>query len=214
MAGCCDPRGCDRMFTAGFAEHRARQYRKSGLDRAQRRMVSFLEPLGIEHASVLEVGGGVGELPIDLLRRGGATATEVELVRTYDEPAAALATEAGVADRINRVIGDVAVDPSLVGPADLVMLHRVVCCYPDVEGLLAACARLTRRALVLTHPPHHVLARGGVRLINAMQWMMQREYRAFDHDPELMTEVLRAGGLRVTHRRRGAVWQVLGATRP
>lgn len=213
MAGCCDPRGCDRMFDQRFAEHRARRYRSKGLDRSQQRMVEFLQSVGIDGATVLEIGGGVGEMQLHLLARGASSATNVELVEAYDGPAAELAAEVGVTDRVQRVIGDVAVDPSVVGPADLVVLHRVVCCYPDAEALLSAAGRLTQRALVLTHPPYSPVVRAMTRLINLGQRVMGREYRAFDHDPDLMTSVLQAEGLRVSHRRSGLVWHVLGAVR-
>ncbi len=70
MSGCCDPRGCDRFFGPSFARRVARRYRKRGLDRIARRMVSFLEQRGIQGASVLEIGGGVGEIQVELLKRG------------------------------------------------------------------------------------------------------------------------------------------------
>lgn len=34
---------------------------------------------GVRGATILEVGGGLGEIHVDLLRRGGASATNVEL---------------------------------------------------------------------------------------------------------------------------------------
>jgi magnesium-protoporphyrin O-methyltransferase len=70
VAGCCNPRGCDRFFTPRFARRVAARYRKKGLDETARRMVQFLELRGIEGASVLEIGGGVGEIQIELLKRG------------------------------------------------------------------------------------------------------------------------------------------------
>jgi hypothetical protein len=45
-------------------------------------------------------------------------------------------------------IHDLAADPGAVEPADLVVLHRVVCCYPDYERLLGAAADHARRGLV------------------------------------------------------------------
>lgn len=213
MAGCCDPRGCDRMFDERFAEHRAKRYRKSGLDRSQRHMVTFLESVGIEGRSVLEIGGGVGELQMDLLARGASVATNVELLPAYDGAAKHLAEELGVADRAHRVIGDIAIDPGVAESADLVLMHRVVCCYPDVEALLGEAARHTRAALVFTHPTYALPVRGAVRVANVAQRLLGREFRLFDHDPDLMTEVLRGEGLSVTHRRRGLVWQVIGAVR-
>ena len=46
MAGCCDPRGCDRMFDVRFAKRMAARYRKKGLDETGRRMVELLAEHG------------------------------------------------------------------------------------------------------------------------------------------------------------------------
>ena len=58
-------------------------------------MLDFLTAQGLDGASVLEIGGGVGSLELELLRRGATRATNLELVDSYDDDAAALADEAG-----------------------------------------------------------------------------------------------------------------------
>ena len=80
MAGCCDPHGCDGVFRNRFARHVAARYRRRGLGGTEQRMVDFLAARGTEGASVLEIGGGVGELHLELLRLGAARATNLELV--------------------------------------------------------------------------------------------------------------------------------------
>src|SRR5215210_5878891 len=138
--GCCDPRGCDRFFGTRFARRVARRYRKRGLGGTERRMVEFLEREGLEGATVLEVGGGVGELHVELLKRGADRAVNLELSPAYDGEARRLLAEAGLEGRVERRIHDIAVAPDEVEPADVVVLHRVVCCYPDYERLLGAAA--------------------------------------------------------------------------
>jgi hypothetical protein len=41
-------------------------------------------------------------------------------------------------------VQDIAVDPEGMEPADIVVLHRVVCCYSDYERLLASAANIAR----------------------------------------------------------------------
>src|SRR5688572_13608402 len=84
MGSCCEPSGYQDMFGARFSRHLARRYRKRGLDRTARRMVAFLAGRGVQGATVLEIGGGVGAVQIELLRRGAARATNLELVDSYD----------------------------------------------------------------------------------------------------------------------------------
>ena len=80
MAGCCNPRGCDRLFGGRFARRMAARYRRRGLDKTAQRMVDFLASRGVEGATVLEIGGGVGEIQLELLKRGAARAVNLELV--------------------------------------------------------------------------------------------------------------------------------------
>src|SRR3954447_21466300 len=138
MAGCCNPRGCDRFFGERFARRVAGRYRAKGLDRTAQQIVDFLAERGIEGATVLEIGGGVGEIQIELLKRGARRAVNLELSPAYEREARALLDEAGLADRVERRLVDIAVAADEVEPADAVVLHRVVCCYPDYERLLVA----------------------------------------------------------------------------
>src|SRR4051794_34231489 len=131
VAGCCDPRGCDRMFGARFAKGRAAAYRRRGLDTTARAIVELLEPSGVAGATVLEIGGGARGIQLELLKRGAASATNLELSPAYESEAAALVVEAGFTGRLQRRLVDIATDPAAVEPADIVVLHRVVCCYPN-----------------------------------------------------------------------------------
>jgi 2-polyprenyl-3-methyl-5-hydroxy-6-metoxy-1,4-benzoquinol methylase len=201
------------MFGPRFARHRARRYRKRGLDATARRMVDFLVARGVDGATVLEIGGGVGEIQVELLRHGAARATNLELVDAYDDAARELAAEAGVGDRVSRRLLDIAATPDLVEPADIVVLHRVVCCYPDYERLLDAAALHTRRLLVFSHPPRNAASRAALAIPNALYRLTGKAFRVFAHPPQAMLEVLSRRRLRPTYRYRGPVWRVAGLER-
>src|SRR5215510_1230222 len=159
MASCCNPRGCDEFFSPRFARRMAKRYRKRGLDKTARQMVEFLGQRGVAGSSVLEIGGGIGEIQIELLKRGAGRTVNLELSPAYDAEAAALLAEAGFEGRAERRIHDIAVDPDGIEPADIVVLHRVVCCYPDYERLLTAVADRSRSVLVFSYPPRTVVSR-------------------------------------------------------
>ena len=213
MPSCCDPRGCDRFFGRRFARHVARRYRKRGLNRTSQRIVAFLEREGIEGASVLEIGGGIGEIHIELLRRGAARAVNLELSGAYDDLARELLREQGMAERAERRLHDIAADPGAVEPADVVVLHRVVCCYPDYERLLGAAADHARRVVVFSHPPHNLGSRAFVGAQNVLFRAMRREFRTFAHPPRAMLGVLEDRGLEIRFRHRGIPWQIEGLAR-
>jgi 16S rRNA G966 N2-methylase RsmD len=213
MAQCCDPRGCDEFFGNGFARRMAARYRRRGLDRTERRMVAFLEARGVAGATVMEVGGGVGEIQIELLKRGAARAVNLELSPAYDGEAKRLLAEAGLEGRAERRLHDIAVDPEGVDAADVVVLHRVVCCYPDYERLLGAAADRARRLLVFSHPPRNIVSRTFLATQNLLFRLRGSEFRTFAHPPAAMLDVLTARGLQPEFAHRGLVWRVAGLER-
>ena len=213
MASCCNPRGCDAFFGERFARRAAKRYRKRGLDKTARRIVEFLEARGIEGASVLEVGGGVGELQIELLKRGAKRTINLELSPAYEGEAQALLSEAGLADRVERRIHDIAVEPDRVEPADAVVLHRVVCCYPDYQRLLGAAGGCAGRLLVFSYPRRNPLSRLFVAAQNLAFRAMRKEFRTFAHPPDAMLAVVQARGLDNAYGHEGLVWQVTGLAR-
>jgi len=213
MAGCCDPRGCDEFFGARFARRMANRYRRRGLDKTARRMVAFLEAKGIADATVLEVGGGIGEIAIELLKRGALRTVNLELSSAYDAEAQRLLAEAGLERRAERRLHDIAVEPEGVQPAEVVVLHRVVCCYPDYERLLTAAAGRARRLLVFSYPPRNAISRAVIAVQNAGFRLTRKRFRTFAHPPEEMLAVLRASGFDATYSHRGLAWRVAGLER-
>ena len=212
-AGCCGPRGCEEFFGDAFARRVAKRYRKRGLDKTSRRMVAFLERAGLDGVSVLEIGGGVGEIQLELLKRGASNAVSLELSPAYEGEARGLLREAGIDEtRVERRQHDIAADPDGVEPADVVVMHRVVCCYPDYERLLGAAASHAKQALVFSHPPRNLASRAFLALQNLGLRLARKEFRAFAHPPAAMLDVCRAHGLSATLHS-GVVWQVEGLER-
>jgi hypothetical protein len=78
-------------------------------------MVEFLELRGIEGATVLEIGGGVGEIQIELLKRGAVRSVNLELSSAYEEEATRLLREAELEGRAERRVHDIAVEPEIDG---------------------------------------------------------------------------------------------------
>jgi 16S rRNA G966 N2-methylase RsmD len=176
-------------------------------------MVEFIEQRGIEGATVLEVGGGVGEIQIELLKRGATSAVNLELSPAYDDDARSLLREAGLEDKAVRLLRDIAVDGEEIAPADVVVLNRVVCCYPDYERLLTAAAGHARRLVVFSYPPRNPISRCLVAGQNLVLRARRREFRTFAHPPAAMLAVLQERGLRPSFDHHGLVWQVAGLER-
>jgi magnesium-protoporphyrin O-methyltransferase len=209
---CCSaPSGYGEFFSDKQARRDARRYRSKGIGKAAQWIVETVRERGIEGRTVLEPGGGVGAIEIELLKAGASRSLVVELSPGYDEAATELAEEAGVEDRLERRLGDFAVDD--IAEADVVVLHRVVCCYPDYERLLGAAAEKAKSTLVFTYPPRNVASRAAFALLNLSMRLRGKEFRAFAHPPEALVEVVRRHGLEPFTRRRGGIWRGVGFSR-
>jgi magnesium-protoporphyrin O-methyltransferase len=201
------------MFGSGFARHTAARYRRRGLDATARRIVEVIEQSGVREATVLEIGGGVGDIQVELLKLGAARTTNLELSPAYESEARRLLADAGLTGRADRRIVDIAATPDAVEPADIVVLNRVVCCYPDYHRLLAAAADRTRQRLVFSHPPRNPVSRALIGAQNLLFRLRGMEFRIFTHPPEAMRAVLAEHGLRPEPSSRRLVWQVASASR-
>ncbi len=213
MGDCCDGDDYDAVFGERFVKKVARRYRRRGLTKTSRRMIEYLCATGIEGASILEIGGGMGEIQVELLRRGAARVTNLEISRGYEAEAVRLLEKSGMKDRVTRRLVNIAATPDEVEPADVVVLHRVVCCYRDYEGLLSAAGSHARHLLVFSHPPRNVLTLADFGAENLMRWAKRDSFRTFVHSPEAMVEVLRRTGLTTRYRHRGLSWSVVGLER-
>jgi magnesium-protoporphyrin O-methyltransferase len=94
-----------------------------------------------------------------------------------------------------------------------VVLHRVVCCYPDYARLLSAAAGHTRRLLVLSYPPDNPVSKAIVRAPNMAFAARRMRYRACVHPVDRMLAILAEHDLRAAYSHRGPVWQIAGLAR-
>jgi magnesium-protoporphyrin O-methyltransferase len=213
VPGCCDHDDYQSVFSHRFARRTSRRYQRRGLTPAARAIADYAESRGIAGATVLEIGGGVGHLQVELLRRGAAQVTNLELSQNYEAEAARILGDAGMTDRVTRRFLDIAQEPDAVAPADVVILHRVVCCYPDYAALLGAAAGHATKALAYSHPPVNALNWVQFGTENLYRWATRNDFRTFIHPPQGMIRAAEAGGLALTYRRHARDWDVVGLAR-
>jgi len=204
VSGCCRPEGYNRLFSARQAKLDASRYRKRGLGGTSRGLVELAGD--VSGGTVLEVGGGVGAIELELLAAGADRATNVELSGEYEEEATKLIAERGLTERVDRRVADFVAEP--VEPHDVVVMHRVVCCYPDVDLLVGVAAAHTRRRLLLTYPRERPWTRAGIRAINLFMRISGSDFRAFVHPVARMTAAAQREGLALERREpQGLIWE-------
>jgi hypothetical protein len=204
---CCAGESLD-IFGERSARRELRRYLRKGLGGSDARLIAaWAEESGLRGATVVEIGGGVGQIQAELLRRGAAHGTVVEVVSAYEGPAAELARAVAVDERSSFVLADLRVEPGAVEPADIVVLRRVVCCSPDGPELLGVAAAKARRGLLASYPRDRALIRAAARLQNAALALVRKRFRVFVHPPEELRRAVAEHGLRPSRVSRSLVWE-------
>jgi tRNA G37 N-methylase Trm5 len=213
MGDCCSPEGYRWIFSEKRAEAEARRYRRRGLDPTSRRIAELVKRQGIEGRTLLEVGGGVGAIQIELLKAGITHAVNIELAPTYEEAARALLRDAGLEDRVERRVMDFAEAAREVEDADIVIMNRVLCCYHDMPKLAGAAADHTREVLVVSFPKERWWTRVLISLGDLALRVARRQFQIFLHSPDKIIATAEQHGLKTISNQSRFFWQVASLRR-
>jgi SAM-dependent methyltransferase len=177
-------------------------------------LLAALEAEGLEGRTVLDVGCGTGDLALAALAHGAASATGIDLGTGSIDLARTLSRDRGLDDRAAFEVADGS--DAALPPTDVVVLNRVVCCYPDARRLLRNTLGAARSVYAFSAPvdrgPAGALNKVLFRLSNvwyAIRSSKYRGFRVFVHDLTAVEAAIRAAGFTPTYgERRRIVWQI------
>jgi len=208
MTCCTQHSAADKQFDSKVAERDLQRYRRRGPNGITRLMLEELRRWPLQGEDLLDIGSGIGVIGAELAGTGLASATLVEMSSAYLEVARAEIGSRYKSRPVQFLLGDFAVIADTLTDADVVILNRVVCCYPDAEALLRAAAARTRRLLAFTYPRDRWYMRTSAALQNFWRRLRGNAFRIFVHSPDHMGAVLETAGL-VRARRQGTLGWVL-----
>lgn len=172
----------------------------------QRGLLEGIEQAGVEGATLLEIGCGVGALHQHLLGRGAASAVGVDLAPAMIDEAKALAREDGLADRTSYRIGDFVEEAETFDPADIVILDKVICCYPDARRIVETSTARARRAYAYSIPRNRWYTRLGMAFVALALRLVRSDFRPYVHDPEQVDAWVVAAGFVRRHESQTIAW--------
>jgi SAM-dependent methyltransferase len=204
---CCHPdTGAAARFFSWFARRSGRHYRKKGLGKLQQELASAIEEAGIEGVSLLDIGCGVGYLHQSLLRHGAAKATGIDLSEKMLSEARALAVEQSLEDRADYILGDFVTIAGDLPGADVTILDKVVCCYPDAKTLVERSLEKSGKIYALTYPRAHLLNRITTSVEAFCFKLIRCDFRPYVHDPESIERWIEARGFRKRREHMSWIW--------
>ena len=195
-----------RHFGEASAARDLERYQQKGPDVTTRLVLESLRGRAAPGATLLDVGGGIGVVSFELLSRGIRKATLVEASPSCLEKARAEARRRKFEDRLSVALGDFVALASELDAADIVVLDRVVCCYPDHVALLGKAAGLSRSVIALTYPRDRWWVRAGTGIENLVRRFQGNAFRTFVHPAPALEATLRSAGFQRSDRRTTWIW--------
>lgn len=206
MSCCCPHSNSANRFFSFFASRYRRRFEKKGFEPSQKQLLEGLQQAGYRDAKVLEIGSGVGHLHQTLLEQGAASAVGIDLASRMVDEAQHWAEERKLAGRTAYLEGDfMEIHESLSG-ADVTVLDKVVCCYPDADGLVHASLKKTNRVYALTYPRNRWYIRTMMGISAFMLKLVRSDFRPYVHDPELIEKWITETGFSKAYQNNNMVW--------
>jgi magnesium-protoporphyrin O-methyltransferase len=206
VCSCCGfESAADRQFTAAKAQKQLDDYRQGRLVKTTRLLRDAVLQAGLNHGSLLDIGGGVGALAFELLESGMSSAIVVEASAAYVATATEEAARRG--KRADIVQGDFVQVSETLPSVDLVSLDRVVCCYPLYEPLLDQALGHAEHGFALSYPRDRGYVRVAMWFENAKR-ARKSGFRTFVHPASRMQEIICEAGFVLARRRFTFMWTI------
>jgi magnesium-protoporphyrin O-methyltransferase len=200
--------GCPNTFDEKLARSDLKRYLKDGPDKSTKALIDAIVGEGIEGATLLDIGGGIGAIQLALLGAGAASAESVDATEAYVQVARDEAARRGFAEQTHGRVGTLELLAPVIDAADVVTLDKVVCCDPDLPGLLVRAAERARRMVGLVYPRETWWNRLASRTIAAWCWVTRDPTRWRIHSTADIDAILRTAGFQRRDIDRSLIWHV------
>ena len=177
------------------ASSQLRSYRRKGPIPSTRALIDALKAEGVEGATLLDIGGGVGAIQHDLLDAGVAEVTSIDASAAYIDAARSESERRGHQGRIRYVHSDFTELADSIPASDIVTLDRVINVYPEWDRLLELAAARTHRLLGLVYPRDTRMTRLVVSAMNLMLRVTRKPVRASIRPQAAIEQIAQDNGL-------------------
>jgi len=177
-------------------------------------LLGLLTENGLVGKTLLDIGCGTGFFALETLRQGASSCIGVDLSSAAIHEANEFAIESGLQDRARFEVADAA---STQHAADIVVMDKVLCCYPDADSLLKTASASSNRLLGFVVPRDEGLMRPlmriGTGLINLVERIRKTGFRLYLHPLRSLNRLLVDNGFQQSNKAGSRFWLVFLCTR-
>lgn len=193
-----------------LAHDRCCKYKSKGLTASTEVLLGFLSENGLVGRSVLDIGCGTGFFALEALKHGASSCIGVDLSSAAIHEANEFAKESGLQDRARFEVGNAAT--SQYPASDIVILDKVLCCYPDARSLLNTASASTNDLMGFVVPRDEGLMKPAMRIgagmINLVEKLRKTGFRLFLHRLPSLDRLLVENGFQQARKARSRFWLV------
>jgi len=193
-----------------LAHERCCKYKSNGLTDSSQVLLDFISNKGLVGKTVLEIGCGTGFFSLEILRHGASSCLGVDLSSAAIHEANEFAKESGLQDRVKFDVADAA--STRQPTSDVVVMDKVLCCYPDAEALLKTASDSSRELLGFVVPRDEGLMKPAMRigtaLINLVEKLRKTGFRLYLHPLRSIDELLAGSGFQRENKAKSRFWLV------
>lgn len=202
---CC---GAESIFDKKTADKDAIRYQKKGPNKTTLSILNTITDKDIENATFLDIGGGIGVLQHEALKRGALKTTNVDASFSYQEKAKDLGKTNKTIEKMSFYHGDFIDHESVIDQHDIVTLERVVCCYPDVEELITSTTSKSKHIYALVYPLDNFLSRLLIKVTHIYFWLKKNPFRTYVHSEKMMHALIEEQGFELIKKDRKSFWRI------
>ncbi len=193
-----------------LAHDRCCKYKSNGLTASSQVLLDFISKNGLVGKTVLEIGCGTGFFALETIRSGAVSCMGVDLSSAAIHEANEFAKESGLQDRARFEVSNAA---STRQPAsDVVVMDKVLCCYPDSDALLKTASDSSKELLGFVVPRDEGLMKPamkiGAALINLVEKLRKSGFRLYLHPLRSIDQLLSESGFQQANKAKSRFWLV------
>jgi len=166
--------------------------------------------MGLGGKTVLDIGCGTGFFALETMRHGAASSVGIDLSAEAIREANEYAREAGFQDMAKFEVANAASErlPS----SDVVVMDKVLCCYPDVDALLKTASGSSRELLGFVVPRDEgwmkPFMRCGAAMINTVEKLRRTGVKFYLHPLNSIDRQLVENGFQQLSKTKSRIWLV------
>jgi magnesium-protoporphyrin O-methyltransferase len=189
-----------------------RSYRKNGPDKSTAKLLDVIKTLSkdsLSNQTLLDIGGGIGVIGMELIANGLKSAVIVDISSVYSQTVQDEITDRGIEDQIRFITADAVLGQEKLEEASIVTLDKSICCYPDYKSLIGASLIKAKDLYGIIIPRNKWWVKSINWIGNLFRKIRGMSFRTYVHPVDEIIDLVSNGGFKLETSETSREWQIM-----